>query len=213
MGAESQRPPFLAYLTREPIRAILKQDILGHSYVLPLPFITTTLGLYAMGVALGHARRDRFETLVNLFFDRQQPEQELNSVCHDLANLAQTAGAHPQSARADEEAGLAPGVQQCPAQEAEVCRVYPFRTGGKPRRPDAAQGGGCGLGETTPSGLQESAGAWSLWLSRDAARVLAHLSPATSNPATAPNSLHSTISPGNPRIKGQFAGLTRRNEY
>lgn len=89
MTSSSQRPPFLAYLAREPIRRILKKDILGRSYVLFLPFLITGLGLYTLGAALGHARRDKFEILVNLFFDRPQERRELESLTNDLTNLAQ----------------------------------------------------------------------------------------------------------------------------
>jgi len=89
MTNSSQRPPFLAYLAREPIRRIWKKDILGRPYVLFLPFLITGLGLYMMGIALGHARRDKFELLLNLLYDKPPKRGELKSLTNDLTNLAQ----------------------------------------------------------------------------------------------------------------------------
>lgn len=89
MTSSSQRPPFLAYLAREPIRRILKKDILGRSYILFVPFLIAGLGLYTMGTALGHARRDRFKILLNLLYDRPPKKAELKSLASDLTNLAQ----------------------------------------------------------------------------------------------------------------------------
>jgi len=89
MTSSSQRPPFLGYLSREPIGRILEKDILGRSYVRFLPFLITGWELYMIAAALGHARRDKFEILVNLFYDRPQKRDELKSLTNDLTNLAQ----------------------------------------------------------------------------------------------------------------------------
>jgi len=44
--------------------------------------------LYVLGATLGHARRDKFEILANLFYDKSQPASELKSLAKDLTNLA-----------------------------------------------------------------------------------------------------------------------------
>lgn len=88
MISNSQRPSFLVYLAKEPVSRIWKKDILGRPYVLFLPFLITGLGLYTMGVALGYARRDKFEVLANLFYSSPQKRGELKSLINDLTNLA-----------------------------------------------------------------------------------------------------------------------------
>jgi len=88
MSDSSQRPPFVAYIAREPISRVLQKDILGRSYVRFLPFLIAGLQLYTLGAVLGHAQRDKFEILANLLYDKPQPANELKSVTNDLTNLA-----------------------------------------------------------------------------------------------------------------------------
>ena len=87
MTSSLQRPAFLSYLAREPIRRIWKKDNLGRPYVLLLPFIVTGLGLYTIGIAIGHARRDKFEILLSLLYDTPPKRVELESLTNDLVNL------------------------------------------------------------------------------------------------------------------------------
>lgn len=87
MTSSLQRPSILSYLAREPIGRIWKKDILGRPYVLLLPFIVTGLGLYTMGIAIGHARRAKFEILLSLSYDTPPQRGELESLTNDLVNL------------------------------------------------------------------------------------------------------------------------------
>lgn len=84
MDTSSQEPSFLSYLAREPVNCTWQTDILGHWYVLFLPFVVAGLGLYLDGNNYGDAQRDKFELLLNLQYERTPVRGELKSLTKGL---------------------------------------------------------------------------------------------------------------------------------